>query len=202
MLDALTAWVGEGGYFAVAFLMFLENVVPPIPSEVIMPLAGYAASRGDLSLPLAILAGSAGSLAGAWLWYGIGRWIGAERLERGAARYGRWLTLSPLDVRRAIGWFDRFGGATVLVGRLVPAVRTLISVPAGIVRMPTGRFLLFSTIGTLIWTSVLAGLGYLLGGQYEAIEGWLDPVSKGIVAMLVLGYLWRVATFRPGREPG
>ena len=167
-----------------------------------MPLAGYAASRGDLSLPLAILAGSAGSLAGAWLWYGIGRWIGAERLERGAARYGRWLTLSPLDVRRAIGWFDRFGGATVLVGRLVPAVRTLISVPAGIVRMPTGRFLLFSTIGTLIWTSVLAGLGYLLGGQYEAIEGWLDPVSKGIVAMLVLGYLWRVATFRPGREPG
>ena len=202
MLEALTDWAAEGGYLAVGILMFLENVFPPIPSEVIMPLAGYAASRGEVSLPLAILAGSAGSLAGAWLWYGIGHWIGAERLERCAGRYGRWLTLSPRDVRRSIRWFDRFGGATVLVGRLVPAVRTLISVPAGIARMPTARFLLFSSIGTLVWTSALAGLGYLLGGRYEAIGGWLDPVSKGVVAVLVLGYLWRVATFRPERETG
>ena len=202
MLDALTAWAEDGGYIAVAALMFLENVFPPIPSEVIMPLAGYAASRGDLSLPLTILAGSVGSLAGAWLWYGIGHWNGAERLERWARRHGRWLTLSPRDVQRSLRWFERFGGAMVLVGRLVPAVRTLISVPAGIARMPTLRFLLFSTIGTLIWTSVLAGLGYLLGGQYEAIGGWLDPVSKGVVAALLLGYLWRVVTFRPGQEPG
>lgn len=197
MLDSLTAWAADGGYPAIAALMFLENLFPPIPSEVIMPIAGYTAARGELSLPLAVLAGAAGSLAGAWLWYWIGHRVGSGRLEDWAGRHGRWLTLTPRDVRRADAWFDRHGGKAVLGGRMIPAVRTLISVPAGIARMPTVPFLVYSTVGTLIWTGALAGLGYALGDQYQSVGQWLDPVSKGIVAVLVLGYLWRVATFRP-----
>ncbi|HEY9550100.1 MAG TPA: DedA family protein [Kiloniellaceae bacterium] len=197
MIESLTAWAEQGGYPAVALLMFLENVFPPIPSEVIMPIAGYAASRGDLSLPLAVLAGAFGSLAGAWLWYGIGHWLGAERLKAWAGRHGRWLTLSPRDVDRADEWFDRHGGKAVLFGRMIPAVRTLISVPAGIAGMPTVPFLIYSTVGTLVWTGALAGLGYALGDQYETVGKWLDPVSKGIVAVLLFGYLWRVVTFKP-----
>lgn len=200
MLDDMTSWAEQGGYPAIALLMFLENVFPPIPSEVIMPIAGYAASRGDLSLPLAVLAGAAGSLAGAWLWYGIGRRLGTDRLKAWAGRHGRWLTLSPRDVERADTWFDRHGGKAVLFGRMIPAVRTLISVPAGISGMPTVPFLIFSSIGTLVWTGALAGLGYALGDQYETVGAWFEPVSKGVVGVLLLGYLWRVATFKPGRE--
>jgi len=200
MLEDMTSWAEQGGYPAIALLMFLENVFPPIPSEVIMPIAGYAASRGELSLPLAVLAGAAGSLAGAWLWYGIGHWLGTERLQAWAARHGRWLTLSPRDVERADAWFDRHGGKAVLFGRMIPAVRTLISVPAGISGMPTVPFLLYSSIGTLVWTGALAGFGYALGDQHEAVGAWFEPVSKGVVGLLLLGYLWRVATFKPGRE--
>lgn len=199
MLDTMTQWAAEGGYLAVAVLMFLENVFPPIPSEVIMPVAGYAASRGELSLPLAILSGSAGSLAGAWLWYGIGYRLGTDRLRSWAGRHGRWLTLSPRDVDRADAWFDEHGGKAVLFGRMIPAVRTLISVPAGISEMPALPFLLYSSVGTLLWTGALAGLGYALGGQYEAVGAWFDPVSKGVMAVLVVGYLWRVVTFDPER---
>lgn len=199
MIENLTNWAEQGGYPAIAFLMFLENVFPPIPSEVIMPVAGFAASRGELSLPLAVLAGATGSLAGAWLWYGIGHWLGSERLRSWSGRHGRWLTLSPRAVDRADAWFDRHGGMAVLFGRMIPAVRTLISVPAGIAGMPTVPFLAYSTIGTLLWTGTLAGLGYVLGGRYEAIGEWSDPVSKAVVVALVLGYLWRVATFKPER---
>jgi membrane protein DedA with SNARE-associated domain len=200
MLGALTDWAAQGGYPAVAALMFLENMFPPIPSEVVMPLAGFAASRGEMSLPLAILSGSAGSLAGAWLWYGIGHWIGAERLAGWAGRHGRWLTVSPDDVERAARWFDRHGGKAVLVGRLVPAVRTLISVPAGIARMPTSRFLLYSGVGTVVWTGFLATVGFVLGSQHGAVAAWIDPSTKLIVAALFLGYLWRVITFKPGPD--
>lgn len=199
MLDHLTNWAEQGGYPAIAILMFLENVFPPIPSEVIMPVAGYAASRGELSLPLAVLAGAVGSLAGAWLWYGIGYWLGTDRLRALAARHGRWLTLSPGAVDRADAWFDQHGGKAVLIGRMIPAVRTLISVPAGISEMPALPFLVYSSIGTLLWTGLLAGLGYALGGQYETVGAWFDPVSKVVLAVLVAGYLWRVATFKPER---
>ncbi|MEQ8399217.1 DedA family protein [Thalassobaculum sp.] len=197
VLDALTNWAAQGGYPAVAALMFLENVFPPIPSEVVMPLAGFAASRGEMSLPLAILSGSAGSLAGAWLWYGIGRTIGVERLAGWAGRHGRWLTVSSGDVKRSAGWFHRHGGKVVLVGRLVPALRTLISVPAGVARMPTGRFLLYSGIGTVIWTGFLAGVGFTLGSQHAVVAAWADPIAKLIVGALFLAYLWRVITFKP-----
>jgi membrane protein DedA with SNARE-associated domain len=197
MFEWITGLVERGSYWGIALLMLLENVFPPIPSELIMPLAGFTAARGDLSLLGVIVAGSIGSLAGALLWYGIGRWLGLDRLKGFAARHGRWLTLSPEDLDQAQGFFTRHGGKAVLLGRLVPGVRTLISVPAGIVGMPLPSFLLWTGIGTVVWTALLAGAGYLLESQYEAVSAWLGPVSNVIVGAIVVFYLYRVVTFRP-----
>jgi len=200
MLQEISELVESGGYLAIAALMFAENVFPPIPSELIMPLAGFAAARGDLNLFLAIAAGAAGSLAGAFFWYGVGHWLGSERLKHWAQRHGRWLTLTPRDVDTSCRWFNRHSGKAVFIGRLVPAVRTLISVPAGIAGMSLGRFTLYSTLGTLLWTAFLATLGYLLGDQYRQVSHWVNPVSNVVIAVLVLGYLYRVATFRKRAE--
>ncbi|ETX29811.1 DedA family protein [Roseivivax isoporae] len=186
----------QGGAVAVAALMFLENLFPPIPSEVVMPLAGYIAERDGTSLVLMIAGGSIGSLAGAFFWYWVGRRIGVDRLKDFSRAYGRWLTLTPGDIDAADRWFDRYGGLAVFFGRLIPGVRTFISVPAGISGMGLGKFLVFSAAGTVLWTAFLALAGWYLGQNYAAVEGWLGPVSNVIIVGLVAGYLYRVATFR------
>ncbi len=196
MFDWITQLIEGGGYLAIAALMFAENVFPPIPSELIMPFAGFAAARGDLNLVLAVLAGSAGALAGAYLWYWIGARLGVERIANFARRHGRWLTLTPQDVRKADVWFDRYGAAAVFVGRLVPAVRTLISLPAGVSGMKLPKFLFYSALGTVLWTTLLTLLGYWLEGGYEQVGGYLNPVSNVIVVSMLGWYLYRVATFR------
>lgn len=196
MLDWIAGLVEEGGYLGIAALMFAENLFPPIPSELIMPMAGFAAARGELDVVLAVAAGSAGSLAGAVFWYVIGRWLGAARLKRWAERHGRWLTLTPGDIDESCRWFNRHGGKAVFFGRLVPAVRTFVSVPAGIAEMNLARFLAWSALGTVLWTGFLAGLGWLLGDQYRAVSDWVNPVSNLVVGLLLLWYLYRVATFR------
>lgn len=196
MFDWVSGFIEQSGYLGLFLLMFAENVFPPIPSELVMPLGGFVAARGDLHIALVIVAGTLGSLAGALFWYGIGRWVGAARLKRWAARHGRWLTLAPAEVDRATAWFSRHCGKAVFFGRLVPTVRSLISVPAGIAGMEMSRFLLFSALGTAIWTGLLAGAGHLLGEQYRKVADYTNPVSNVVVALLVLGYLYRVVTFR------
>jgi membrane protein DedA with SNARE-associated domain len=184
------------GTLGIALLMFAENVFPPIPSELIMPLAGFSAAQGERNLLMVIIAGSIGSLLGALLWYYIGKKIGAERLERWAAKHGRWLTLSPKEVEQSCAWFNRHGGKAVFIGRLIPAVRTLISVPAGIAGMPLGSFLVYSTAGTIIWTALLATAGYLLESQYDKVAHWMNPISNVVIGLIILGYLYRVVRFR------
>lgn len=192
MADWITALIAEHGYLALFMLMFLENVFPPIPSELIMPFAGYAAGRGDIDPIGAVIAGSAGSLLGALAWYVVGYRLGAERFRRIVKRHGRWLTISESDVDRAQQWFDRYGGVAVCVGRLIPAVRSVISVPAGIAQMELRRFLMWSSLGTFAWTSLLACLGYLLGTRFTEVDAWLRPISLAIVALAVAGYLYRL----------
>ena len=201
MFDWITGLVQQTGYPGIALLMLAENVFPPIPSELIMPLAGFAAARGELGMAGVVVAGTAGALAGTLFWYCLGRRVGLERLRRQAAEHGRWLTVSPDDVDRAATWFDRHGGAAVLIGRLVPAVRTLISVPAGVAGMALPRFLAYSAVGTALWTALLATAGYLLEGQYHKVSAYLDPVSNAILALLVLGYVYRVVAFRRRGAP-
>ena len=132
MASWIEAIVETTGVVGIGLLMLLENLFPPIPSELIMPLAGYTAAQGKANILLVILAGTVGSLAGGFFWYALGRWIGEERLKWLADRYGRWLTMSRADVDKADDWFDAHGHWAVLFGRLVPTVRTLISIPAGL----------------------------------------------------------------------
>ena len=192
MFDWIVALVTGGGYLSIAALMLLENVFPPIPSELVMPLAGFSAARGDLTLWGVIVAGTVGSVAGALLWYWIGLKLGEARLKRWANRHGRWLTIDAETIETASGWFRRHGGAAVFFGRMIPGVRTFISVPAGVAGMPMLPFLAFTTIGSALWTALLAVAGYLLESQYERVAGWLDPVSWVVVGLIVAAYLWRL----------
>ena len=193
ILGVIEAW----GYPGVFALMLLENVFPPIPSEVIMPLAGYLVGTGTLALGPTVLAGTLGSVLGTSLWYVLGLRIGTTLLKRWAARWGRLMTVSPADIDAAQDWFDRRGGAAVLVGRMIPAVRTLISVPAGMARMGLGRFLAFTVLGSLLWTLALTTAGLLLQANYARVADFIDPLSKLVVAVVIGIYLYRVATWRP-----
>lgn len=196
----ITDFLSRTGYLGVALLMVAENVFPPLPSELIMPFAGFTAARGALSLPLVIVAGTTGSVLGALPWYAAGRWLGADRLRRWVGRNGRWLTLTARDVDRSEAWFARHAGKAVLLGRLVPAVRTLISVPAGIARMSVPRFVLYSSLGSLAWTTALASGGHLLAAQHTRIGTYLGLASNAILATLALVYLVRVVRWSPERE--
>ena len=192
--------IDQLGYFGVAVLMFAETVFPPLPSEVIMPLAGLRASRGALSLPGVIAAGAAGAMAGNLCWYAVARMLGIDRLHGLIDRHGRWLTLDWNEVERAKGWFGRHGALFVCVGRIVPTVRSVVSIPAGLLQMPVAPFMLWSTIGTTAWTTILATAGYLLGQRYGAVERYVGPISTAIILVLVLWYGWRVATWGRRRE--
>ena len=192
MFDWIADTIAEAGYLGVLLLMLAENLFPPIPSELIMPLAGFVAARGELDIGLVILAGTAGSLLGALPWYYLGRWLGEERMYRFAARHGRWLTMDDKDLAHAVGWFERHGKKAVFVGRLVPAVRTLISLPAGMARMPLTPFLAWSAAGTILWTTGLAYAGVLLKESYTVVGDYLDGASKVVVGLVVFAYVFRL----------
>lgn len=193
MFDWILSVIQQAGYLGLLFLMFIENIFPPIPSELVMPLAGFLAARGEMHPLLVVLVGTVGSVLGALPWYWIGRRVGRDRLLHFVRRHGFWLTLSCEEVDRANEWFRRKGWLAVLLGRLVPGVRTLISVPAGIARMGLPRFLLLTAIGSLGWTGVLVAAGYLLESQYRRVEAYVDPISTAIVAGLLAVYLYRIA---------
>lgn len=200
MFDWVVEVVDGAGYLGIAFLMFLENLFPPIPSEVIMPAAGYDAAKGDLSLPLVILSGGLGSLAGNMFWYGVGRWIGGERLRRWSSRHGRWLTIAPTDVERVEKAFLRHCSKAVLAGQLIPTIRTLISVPAGMFRMAPMRFLLFAGVGTFLWTGGLAFAGHTLGTRFAEVGNYMNPITTGVLLLIVAGYIYRIITWNASRD--
>jgi membrane protein DedA with SNARE-associated domain len=197
MFEFITGLLEKSGYLGVFALMALENIFPPIPSEMIMPFAGFVVARGELSLAGVLLAGTAGSVAGALPWYYAARWYGCERLKRLADRRGRWLTITSSDIDGALAAFRKHGRKAVLFGRLVPAVRTLISVPAGLGNMSLPQFLLYSGIGSLAWSGLLTAAGFLLENKYTEVARYVDPVSKTVLGAMLACYLYRVVTYRP-----
>lgn len=192
----LTDWipdlVAQGGYAGLALLMFLETVFPPVPSEVIMPFAGLEAARGTLSLLGAILAGTAGAMLGNVLWYAAARACGVNRLLPLIDRHGAVLTLSRAEVERGQAALLRRGALYVFVGRMIPVVRSVVSIPAGLLSMPRMPFIVWSSLGTFGWTSMLTGAGYLLGTRYSAVEHVLSPVAAGVMGVAFLLYLARL----------
>lgn len=190
MLDTVTNTINSLGYLGIAILMALENLIPPIPSELIMPLAGFAVNQGRLNLSLVIIAGTIGSVLGATPWYFLGKYWGLKRTKSIANRYGKWLTLSGKDVEQAKIWFDSRGYFATAIGRLVPGIRTYISLPAGISKMPLIPFLVYSTVGSFFWVSLLTAGGYVLGANYQTISIYLKPIASVVLIAIVTGAIY------------
>jgi len=191
--DGLTGWVvdviGEIGEVGVGVLIAAENVFPPIPSEAILPFAGFSAAEGDINGVLAWVAATIGALVGAYLLYGVGALIGTERLRVLAGK--RWFILfGESDLDRGERFFERYGHLVVFFGRFVPLVRSIVSVPAGAERMPLARFTVLTAAGSAIWNAVFIAIGYQLGDRWTDVEGWLEPIGYAVLVLLAAALVW------------
>jgi membrane protein DedA with SNARE-associated domain len=199
MIEWVTNLVAAGGWLGVLGLMFLENLFPPIPSEVIMPLAGFAAARGQMSFLAAIIAGMVGTIAGNAFWYELARAIGSARIRPLFARYGRWFAVDDKDFDKAEETLKKHGPVALFFGRLLPGIRTVISIPAGLAHIPRHVFYLWTALGSLIWITLLCSAGYWLEDRYDQIEGWLEPLSYVVIAGIVGAYVWHIWKTRTRR---
>lgn len=197
----MTAWIlhliEQGGYWGIAFLMFVENVFPPIPSEVIMGLGGIAVARGSMEFWPLLAVGTAGSTLGNYVWFLVGDKLGYERLQPLVERWGRWLTMEWDDIEKASHFFRRHGQWVVFGLRFSPFLRTMISLPAGLAHMRHTTFLIYTFLGAGIWNAALIKGGSWLGRYFEQLQGWLNWIVIGSVALGIVAYLWRVATWKP-----
>ena len=197
MTDFILNAIAQAGYLGIFLLMALENIVPPIPSEVIMGLGGMAVARGDMQLVPLVLVGTAGTTVGNYFWYWLGRRVGYERFRPFVERHGRWLTLDWSGVERLHAFFAKHGGWVIFVFRFMPAFRTIISLPAGMTRMPLPKFLLWTFAGSTIWNMILAEAGVLLGNRFQDLHQYVGPATVAVFAVMIVGYIWRVATWKP-----
>lgn len=192
MVEWVTDLIQQSGHFGVFMLMFLENVFPPIPSEIILPLAGFMVSSGEFNF-LALLASStAGAVAGAVFWYYIGLKLGQKRVEKWVNRHSRLLAMTPKDYRKTEAFFIRHSGKSVFFGRMIPTFRSLISIPAGIFAMNLKRFLIFTTAGTLIWNGLLISAGYALQDEYTRISEPVNSFATIIIFSIFALYVIRL----------
>lgn len=194
MTDWITAVIDALGYLGVAALVALESVFPPIPSEVVLPLAGFHAGRGESSLAGMVAAATAGSVVGSWVLYSVAAAVGPERLRRILIRTGRWHRVGPEDLDRAEAWFDRRADAAVLVGRCAPLIRSIISIPAGFRRMSLVRFTVYTALGSLAWNVALISAGAVLGDRWHEVGdvvGLLQAVVIIAIGAAVAVVVWR-----------
>lgn len=188
------------GYPGIVLVILIENLFPPIPSEIVLPFAGFMTTQGSLTLFGVVVAATFGSVLGALALYGVGVWFGRDRIYWIARRYGRWLTVGEQDVQRAEDWFARYGIWTVFFCRMVPVLRSLISIPGGLVRMNLAVFVLYTALGSVIWNLLLSGVGALLGAAWPAVSRWVNLYQDVVIALLALAVaaflLYRLASRR------
>jgi len=197
--DQIGNLVSSGGYVGIFLAMLIENFIQVIPSEAIMPLAGFLVSEGKLDFPLTCLAGTLGTIVGTLPWYYIGRTVNQQKIERYVQRHGRWFGITLAKLRQSRMWFLRYGNAIVFWGRLVPILRTLVSIPAGIELMPIRRFLLWTAFGSLLWNIFLTTSGLLLGSQWDKVHTFLKPftiIAGFILVCLAIAYILSLRTKR------
>ncbi len=200
MDELIIETIAKGGYLGIFFLMALENVFPPIPSEVIMGIGGVLVARGEMQFwPLLIIA-TIGTVLGNYFWYWLGDWYGYRRLAPVIDRWGRWLTLEWEDVERAIAFFQRHGDWVIFVLRFSPGLRTIISLPAGLAHMPLWRFLFFTFLGSVIWNAALIMSGKWLAQWLGESQQALGYIIVGLIGIGLLWYGWRVVTWKPRSE--
>lgn len=181
-LDAIERF----NYVGIGFLVALENIFPPVPSEVILPLVGFLCGQGRLVLPLAIIVATLGSVVGSLVLYALGAWYGEVRLRRFLARYGKWVGMGEDDVTKANRFFNAHGNKAVFLFRLIPLGRSLISIPAGFTRMSLVPFILYSAAGSGLWNAFLIGLGWFAGDNWAQVEGYVKPFEYlGIAAVVI-----------------
>ncbi|CEG28326.1 DedA family protein [Bacillus sp. B-jedd] len=195
MENWILSFMNEYGYIGIFLLIALENIFPPIPSEVILTFAGFMTTTSKMSVTGAVAVSTFGSVAGAAVLYGVGRILDVERLEKIVDRWGRVLRLSKKDLYKADAWFDKYGVWTVFFCRLVPLVRSLISIPAGMSGMKFPIFLLLTTIGTLIWNTILVNAGAMLGASWTDIAGYMDVFSNVVYVLLACAVLYFIVKF-------
>ena len=189
--------IGRGGYWGIAFLMALENIFPPIPSELIMGVGGLAVARGTMEFWPLLAAGTVGSTLGNYVWFLAGDRLGYARLEPFVHRWGRWLTLEWRDVEWAAKFFRRHGEWIVFGLRFSPLLRTIVSLPAGLAHMKHWKFLVFTFAGAAVWNALLIKGGHLLADYSEVVDQWAGSVVLGFTALAIGGYIWRVVTWKP-----
>lgn len=194
IIDTIKQWVEQIiltlGYGGIALVMLLENLFPPIPSELVMPFGGFLAAQGQLSVFWVIAAGTVGSVLGAVALYEVGRMFGERRVRAIIDRYGRWLGVDGQDFDRAVHAFERHGQAIVFFGRLIPLIRSLISIPAGVRKMPLPTFLLFTTLGSAAWNTALTYAGMVLGQNWQAVLDVIKRYQQVVIVALVILFVW------------
>lgn len=200
MIQLVETIINRIGYTGVALLVFLENVFPPIPSEAVIPFAGFAAKRGELNFVGVVIAGTIGSTLGALPLYYLGRYLSEARIRAFFADYGNYVGIQPNDIDRAHEWLENHGNLAVFICRLIPGLRSVISISAGIVGMNLAPFLLWTTIGTGAWTLLLTAIGFSLGANYAAIQPYMDIIGW-IVFLSIAGYLAFRAIRRRAESP-
>lgn len=197
MADFIVETIASGGYLGVFLLMALENIFPPLPSEVIMGIGGVLVARGEMQFWPLLMIATLGTTAGNYFWYWVGDRFGYRRLQPMIDRWGRWLTLEWEDIERAILFFHKWGDWVIFVLRFSPLLRTIISLPAGLAHMRLWRFLFFTFAGSLIWNAVLIAGGHLMSRWFEQSQNVIGWIVIGLSVAAVAGYIWRVITWKP-----
>lgn len=196
----VTDIVERFGYPGISLLIALETVFPPLPSEVILPLAGFMVGQGRFNIVGVMVSATLGSVVGALLLYGFAAWFGNVRLASFINRYGKYALLSEADLLRSYEWFDRHSTRAVFIGRLVPGVRSLISLPAGVTRMPLPAFVLYTALGSAVWNGLLVGFGWWLGSRWDQVQQYTSILQYAVIAVILAAIAWFVWSRLPARR--
>lgn len=195
MSEWIISYIATHGYLGVLVLMFAENIFPPIPSEVILPFIGKSVAQGDLNFTLALITATLGALLGTFFWFLVGWFVPALKLEKFLRKYGGYIAISHRDFHKATRFFEKYEIPAVFFSRMIPAVRSVISIPAGCVRMNVRTFLMYSFMGTLIWNTALILVGFFLLGDYTVVEKYMNPIADGIIYLFIALYVVQVVRF-------